>query len=96
MRRRRHPLDPATLRQRRSARSAPPTLCATASRRAHRRAERTPLQPLNDFDDGKPLPRRRTTTPEAIKVLELIGAVIVRVSMPMSRWTVDVHDDLLR
>jgi amidase len=79
------PLDPATRRLRR-----PGDYGAGLSRDAMKGARigvpNDPLDPLNDFYYGKLAPRWAKTMADAIKVMEDLGAVIIRASMPTLGW----------
>lgn len=79
------PLDPATRRLRR-----PVDYGAGLSRDAMKGARigvpNDPLDPLNDFYYGKLAPRWAKTMADAIKVMEDLGAVIIRASMPTLGW----------
>jgi amidase len=79
------PLDPATQRQRRPADYAADLAC-DAMKGARIGVPSDPADPLNDCYYGKLLPDRVSVMTEAIKVLEDLGAVIVRASMPTAGW----------
>lgn len=74
-------LDPATQRQRRPA-DYTVGLAADAMKGARIGVPSDPADPLNDCFYGKLLPDRLKVMTETIKVLEDLGAVIVRASMP--------------
>ncbi|MDA9489726.1 amidase family protein [Bradyrhizobium sp. CCBAU 11361] len=81
----RDPLDPVTERQRR-----PTDYTADLTRDAMKGARigvpSDPGDPLNDSYYGKLSPDGAKLMAEAIKVLEDLGAVIVRASMPAAGW----------
>lgn len=81
----RDPLDPETQRQRR-----PPDytagLASDAMKGARIGVPSDPADPLNDCYYGKLPPRWTEVIGEAIKVLEDLGAVVVRASMPTAGW----------
>lgn len=78
-------LDPATQRQRRPA-DYTAGLAADAMKGARIGVPSDPADPLNDCFYGKLLPDRLKVMTETIKVLEDLGAVIVRASMPTLGW----------
>ena len=79
------PLDPATQRQRRPA-DYTADLAHDAMKGARIGVPSDPVDPLNDCYYGK-LPRKSAKVmADAIKVLEDLGAVIVRASMPTAGW----------
>jgi amidase len=79
------PLDPATLRQRRPA-DYTAGLVSGAMKGARIGVPSDPADPLNDCYYGKLPPNGAKVMTEAIKVLEDLGAVIVRASMPPVGW----------
>jgi amidase len=79
------PLDPATRRQRRPA-DYTAGLTPDAMKGARIGVPSDPGDPLNDCYYGKLLPNRVKVMTEAIKVLEDLGAVVVRASMPTAGW----------
>jgi amidase len=79
------PLDPATQRQRRPA-DYTAGLAADAMKGARIGVPSDPADPLNDCYYGKLSPKSAKVMTEAIKVLEDLGAVIVRASMPTLGW----------
>lgn len=79
------PLDPATARQRRPA-DYTAGLAADAMKGARIGVPSDPADPLNDCYYGKLLPDRTRVMTEAIKVLENLGAVVVRANMPTAGW----------
>jgi amidase len=79
------PLDPATLRQRRPA-DYTAGLVSDAMKGARIGVPSDPADPLNDCYYGKLPPNGAKVMTEAIKVLEDLGAVIVRASMPPVGW----------
>nr|WP_247986843.1 amidase family protein [Bradyrhizobium sp. 186] len=79
------PLDPVTERQRRPA-DYTADLAPDAMKGARIGVPSDPADPLNDCYYGKLLPNRVSVMTEAIKVLEDLGAVIVRASMPTAGW----------
>jgi amidase len=79
------PLDPATLRQRRPA-DYTAGLVSDAMKGARIGVPSDPADPLNDCYYGKLPPNGAKVMTEAIKVLEDLGAVIVRASMPTAGW----------
>jgi amidase len=81
----RDPLDPATQRQRRPA-DFTADLAHDAMKGARIGVPSDPADPLNDCYYGKLLPNRVKVMTEAIKVLEDLGAVVVRASMPTAGW----------
>src|SRR5262244_450880 len=79
------PLDPATSRQRRPA-DYTADLAHDAMKGARIGVPSDPADPLNDCYYGK-LPAKLTKVmADAIKVLEDLGAVIVRANMPTAGW----------
>lgn len=79
------PLDPATQKQRRPA-DYTAGLAADAIKGARIGVPSDPADPLNDCFYGKLLPDRVKVMTEAIKVLEDLGAIIVRANMPTLGW----------
>jgi amidase len=79
------PLDPATLRQRRPA-DYTEGLTRDAMKGARIGVPSDPADPLNDPFYGKLPPKSAKVMAEAIKVLEDLGAVIVRAGMPAAGW----------
>jgi amidase len=79
------PLDPATQRQRRPA-DYTAGLAADAMKGARIGVPSDPADPLNDFYYGKLSPQSVKLMTEAIKVLQDLGAVIVRANMPTAGW----------
>src|SRR5579863_5500199 len=79
------PLDPATQRQRRPA-DYTADLAYDAMKGARIGVPSDPADPLNDCYYGKLPPKWAKVMAEAIKVLEDLGAVIVRASMPTAGW----------
>jgi amidase len=79
------PLDPATLRQRRPA-DYTAGLANDAMKGARIGVPSDPADPLNDCFYGKLPPRWTKVMAEAIKVLEDLGAVVVRANMPTAGW----------
>jgi amidase len=79
------PRDPATQRQRRPA-DYTKDLTGDAMKGARVGVPSDPADPLNDFYYGKLPPKSAKVMAEAIKVLEDLGAVVVRASMPTSGW----------
>ena len=79
------PLDPATARQRRPA-DYTTGLTHDAMKGARIGVPSDPADPLNDYYYGKLLPNRVKVMTEAIKMLEELGAVVVRASMPTQGW----------
>ncbi|MBR0841251.1 amidase [Bradyrhizobium liaoningense] len=79
------PRDAATERQRRPA-DYTADLTHDAMKGARIGVPSDPADPLNDPFYGKLLPRSAKVMAEAIKVLEDLGAVIVRASMPTAGW----------
>lgn len=79
------PRDPATQRQRRPA-DYTADLTRDALKGARIGVPSDPADPLNDYFYGKLLPNRVKVMAEAIKVLEDLGAVIVRANMPTLGW----------
>ena len=81
----RDPLDPATKRQRRPA-DYTAGLANDAMKGARIGVPSDPADPLNDRYYGKMPPNWAQVTADAIKVLQDLGAVIVRASMPTAGW----------
>ncbi len=79
------PRDPATERQRRPA-DFTAGLANDAMKGARIGVPSDPADPLNDCYYGKLEPRWAKVMADAIKVLEDLGAVIVRASMPTAGW----------
>ena len=79
------PLDPATQRQRRP-RDYTADLDDDAIKGARIGVPSDPTDPVNDCYYGKLPPKWAKVMAEAIKVLEDLGAVIVRASMPTAGW----------
>jgi amidase len=79
------PLDPATQRQRRPA-DYTADLASDAMKGARIGVPSDPTDPLNDCYYGKLRPKWAKVMTEAIKVLEDLGAVIVRANMPTAGW----------
>ncbi|MET4792375.1 Asp-tRNA(Asn)/Glu-tRNA(Gln) amidotransferase A subunit family amidase [Bradyrhizobium japonicum] len=79
------PLDPATQRQRRPA-DYTADLATDAMKGARIGVPSDPADPLNDRYYGKLPPRSAKVMADAIKVLEDLGAAIVRANMPTSGW----------
>ncbi|MGL9622652.1 amidase family protein [Bradyrhizobium sp. U531] len=79
------PLDPATERQRRPA-DFTADLTADAMRGARIGVPSDASDPLNDRFYGKLPARSAKVMADAIKVLEDLGAVIVRANMPTAGW----------
>ena len=79
------PLDPATQRQRRPA-DYTAGLATNAMKGVRIGVPSDPTDPLNDRFYGKLLPNWTKVTADAIKVLEDLGAVVVRASMPTAGW----------
>jgi len=79
------PLDPATQGQRRPA-DYTADLAHDAMKGARIGVPSDPADPLNDCYYGKLPPRLAKVMADAIKVLEDLGAVIVRASMPTAGW----------
>lgn len=79
------PRDPATRRQKRPA-DYTAGLASDAMKGARIGVPSDPADPLNDCYYGKLPPDRAKVMTEAIKVLEDLGAVIVRASMPTAGW----------
>src|SRR5262249_56347569 len=78
-------LDPVTLRQRRPA-DYPSGLARGALKGARIGVPSDPADPLNDRYYGKLPPAWAKLMTEAIKVMEDLGAVIVRANMPTAGW----------
>jgi amidase len=81
----RDPLDPATRRQRRPA-DYTAGLARDAMMGARIGVPSDPADPLNDGYYGKLLPDRVKVMSDAIEVLEDLGAVVVRASIPTAGW----------
>jgi len=79
------PLDSATQKQRRPV-DYTAGLAADAIKGVRIGVPSDPADPLNDCFYGKLLPDRIKVMTEAIKVLEDLGAVIVRANMPTLGW----------
>ncbi|UWU95425.1 amidase family protein [Bradyrhizobium sp. CB1015] len=79
------PHDPATQKQRRPD-DFTDGLATDAMKGARIGVPSDPADPLNDCFYGKLLPNRVKVMTEAINVLEDLGAVIVRASMPTTGW----------
>ncbi len=79
------PLDPATQRQRRPA-DYTADLAYDAMKGARIGVPSDPADPLNDCYYGKLPPKWAKVMADAIEVLEDLGAVIVRASMPTAGW----------
>jgi amidase len=79
------PLDPATQRQRRPA-DYTADLAYDAMKGARIGVPSDPADPLNDCYYGKLPPKWAKVMADAIKVLEDLGAVVVRASMPTAGW----------
>jgi amidase len=79
------PLDPATQRQRRPA-DYTADLAYDAMKGARIGVPSDPADPLNDCYYGKLPPTWAKVMADAIKVLEDLGAVVVRASMPTAGW----------
>lgn len=79
------PLDPATQKQRRPA-DYTADLTHDAMKGARIGVPSDPADPPNDPFYGKLPPKGAEVMAEAIKVLEDLGAVIVRASMPTAGW----------
>jgi amidase len=79
------PLDPATQRQRRP-RDYTADLADDAMKGARIGVPSDPTDPVNDCYYGKLAPKWAKVMAETIKVLEDLGAVIVRASMPTAGW----------
>jgi len=79
------PLDPATERQRRPA-DYTAGLATDAMKGARIGVPSDPADPLNDCYYGRLVPKWTKVMSETIKVLEDLGAVIVRASMPTAGW----------
>ena len=79
------PRDPVTLRQRRPA-DYTAGLASDAMKGARIGVPSDLADPLNDPYYGKLTPKWTKVMTEAIKVLEDLGAVIVRASMPTAGW----------
>ncbi len=81
----RDPRDPATRRQRRPA-DYTAGLASDAMKGARIGVPSDPADPLNDCYYGKLPPKWAKVMADAIKVLEDLGAVVVRASMPTAGW----------
>ncbi|GMO25622.1 amidase family protein [Bradyrhizobium sp. TM233] len=81
----RDPLDPATQKQRRPA-DYTAGLATNAVKGTRIGVPSDPSDPLNDCYYGKLLPNRVKVMSETIKVLEDLGAIIVRANMPTLGW----------
>jgi amidase len=81
----RDPLDPATRRQRRPA-DYTADLAHDAMKGARIGVPSDPADPLNDSYYGKLPPKWAKVMADAIKVLEDLGAVVVRACMPTAGW----------
>src|SRR6185312_957338 len=79
------PLDPETRRQRRPA-DYTADLASDAMRGARIGVPSDPADPLNDRYYGKLPPKWAKVMADVIKVLEDLGAVVVRASMPTLGW----------
>src|SRR5262249_27973617 len=79
------PLDLATQRQRGAA-DYPTRLAHDAMKAARIGVPSQPVGPLNDCYYGKLPPKSAKVMSDAIKVLEDLGAVIVRANMPTAGW----------
>jgi amidase len=79
------PLDPATQRQRRPA-DYTADLSDDAMKGARIGVPSDPADPLNDCYYGKLAPKSAKVMAHAIRVLQDLGAVIVRASMPTAGW----------
>jgi len=79
------PRDPATERQKRPA-DYTAGLARDAMKGARIGVPSDPADPLNDRYYGKLSPSRAKVMTDAIKVLEDLGAVIVRANMPTAGW----------
>jgi amidase len=79
------PLDPATRRQRRPA-DYTVDLAHDAMKGARIGVPSDPADPLNDCYYGKLPPKLAKVMADVIKVLEDLGAVVVRASMPTAGW----------
>jgi amidase len=79
------PRDPATERQKRPA-DYTASLARDAMKGARIGVPSDPADPLNDRYYGKLSPSRAKVMTDAIKVLEDLGAVIVRANMPTAGW----------
>jgi amidase len=79
------PRDPATQRQRRPA-DYIADLARDGMKGARIGVPSDPAEPLNDFYYGKLPPKSAKVMADAIKVLEDLGAVVVRASMPTAGW----------
>jgi amidase len=79
------PLDPATRRQRRPA-DYTADLTKDAMKGARIGVPSDPADPLNDRYFGKLPPKWDQVVADAIKVIEDLGAVVVRASMPTAGW----------
>jgi amidase len=81
----RDPLDPATRRQQRPA-DYTADLAHDAMKGARIGVPSDPADPLNDSYYGKLPPKWAKVMADAIKVLEDLGAVVVRACMPTAGW----------
>jgi amidase len=79
------PLDPATRRQRRPA-DYTADLASEAMKGARIGVPSDPADPLNDRYYGKLPPKWAKVMADVIKVLEDLGAIVVRASMPTAGW----------
>ncbi|KJC42814.1 amidase [Bradyrhizobium sp. LTSP849] len=79
------PRDPVTLRQRRPA-DYTAGLASDVMKGARIGVPSDPADPLNDPYYGKLAPKWTKVMTEAIKVMEDLGAVVVRASMPTAGW----------
>ncbi|QPF93716.1 amidase family protein [Bradyrhizobium commune] len=80
------PLDPVTKRQRRPA-DYTADLAQDAMKGARIGVPSDPADPLNDRYYGKLPPKWTKVMADVVKVLEDLGAVIVRANMPTAGWT---------
>jgi amidase len=78
-------LDPTTRRQRRPA-DYTADLASDAMKGARIGVPSDPADPLNDRYYGKLPPKWNQVVADAIKVIEDLGAVVVRASMPTAGW----------
>ena len=78
-------LDPTTRRQRRPA-DYTADLANDAMKGARIGVPSDPADPLNDRYYGKLPPKWNQVVADAIKVIEDLGAVVVRASMPTAGW----------
>jgi amidase len=79
------PLDPTTQRQQRPA-DYTADLAHDSMKGARIGVPSDPVDPLNDYYYGKLPPKSAKVMADAIKVLEDLGAVIVRANMPTAGW----------